>query len=111
MLSLHILWALGLLISQILYTEARVGGGYLEPVALDDQEVKSLSVWAATRLKGTLLQVKAAQRQVVAGWLYHIDLQMKNKHEQVVNCSVKVWIRHWINSIRLVKATCRPRST
>ncbi|XP_045186634.2 uncharacterized protein LOC123544630 [Mercenaria mercenaria] len=106
--------ALSLFFGLIYYAEARrrrMGGGYLEPVDTDDPEMIGYATWAAKKLKGTFITVTSAQKQVVAGWMYHITMRMKSKEQMMMRCSVKVWIRHWLNSIKLVSARCTPVRT
>lgn len=85
-----------------------LGGGYREWISSDDPEVGSAARWAAGKLNGELVSVTSAERQVVAGLMYYIDMKIMTAQQKIESCTVKVWVRSWLNSIKLVQASCKP---
>ncbi|XP_052767755.1 uncharacterized protein LOC128209097 isoform X2 [Mya arenaria] len=85
----------------------RFGGR--EPVSNDDKEMKAAAAWASQQLGAVLVDVISAQKQIVAGIVYYIDmiiLERRNRRLLRPKCTVQVWEQKWRGWKKLVKAKC-----
>jgi len=64
----------------------------------------------AAPLTYSLVEVKSAKSQVVAGIMYHLELTIKNSVDSAIEvCDVKVWEKKWENFREVNKFECRPQ--
>ncbi|KAL4237673.1 hypothetical protein ACF0H5_002387 [Mactra antiquata] len=88
-------------------SEGRRRYGAPMKVPVDDPGVVKTAKWAVQQLNGDLDKILSAERQLVAGLLYTIELTMStsNKSDQI--CTVKVWEKAWEKvKRRLLNSQC-----
>lgn len=57
-----------------------------------------------------LVRIKKVKVQTVAGTLHTLDLEVKDKNENLVDCVMKIWNRSWMDPPREVRTTCNGKT-
>lgn len=83
----------------------RAQPGGLQDLDVKDPIVEKVVSAGLSKLTGadggaalTLVGVTRAQKQVVAGELYHIDVTLKDGESEATKCELKVWYQRWISA-------------
>lgn len=83
--------------------------GTREYVPTNDPFVQDLACWSASQLHGHLVKVISAQKQLVAGLLFFITMEIRREDLEIQECQSKILVRSWLTSDlqRTQSAACK----